>query len=67
VTETVYGPGPVADELRGAIEGMLADWAPDLEAVQITLNMTKPQWEELLDALHAAVPPPPLDEPKEAS
>ena len=55
MTETVFAPGPVAVELSGAIKGMLDDWPEDRDAMQVTLNMTKVQWAELLDALRVGL------------
>jgi hypothetical protein len=54
VTETEYKGATAPEALAGAIEKMLLEWPEGTDSAKITLNMTRAQWAELLDALHLA-------------
>jgi hypothetical protein len=51
VTETEHKGATAPEALAGAIEKMMLEWPEGTDAAKITLNMTRAQWAQLLDAL----------------
>ncbi len=54
MAETLDAP-PVTVQLAGAIKDMLDTWAAHQRAAKITIEMTEPQWAELLEALNVSI------------